>query len=214
MMKLQINGIDAFVEDNDQYLQINDVSASDLRMIWERVKTDYASYDKWLCFRNTDIPYVLLDELGAVLKDDCIEMRLYADKMNESETLGVEQVSDETFGEFATLHDERNPDMYWTGERLLRDLSKWGIFCLRLNERIANYIIMSMRHPTEAEIFCIEAYNSAECKKLIACAAKYAFGNGKSEVLYQADNDLTHEAALSIGFTVNGFYKGYMVKHI
>lgn len=212
-MKININGIEAFIVDAEQYLQIDDISSADLRMIWEKLETDYASYEKWFCFHNVEIPISLMDELGAVLEDDCIQMFLYADKISNSNTLGVEQVTDKSFGEFATIHDKRRTDMYWTGERLLRELSNWGIFCLRSGGQISDYLIMSMRHVTQAEIFCVEASDINRRKNLITFAAKYAFDNGKSEVLYMVDNDEERALASSVGFTVTGFYKGYKVNH-
>ena len=149
-MKIIINGIEVIVEDSDNYLQINDISGKDLSTIWEQIETKYADYDKWLCFRNTDIPLALLDEMGAVLEDDCTQMFLYPDKLNYSGALNAEKITDETFCEFAAFHDQSISNMYWTGERLGWDLSKWGIFCLRFDKRISDYTIMSMRHPTEA----------------------------------------------------------------
>ena len=211
-MKININGIDALVEDADQYLQINDISESDFPVIWDKLNTDYIGYDKWFCFRNVKIPIALLDELGAVLEDDCIQMLLYHDKINESEIIGVEQVTDESFLEFAAIHDGCRTDMYWTGERLLRELSRWGIFCLRCNGQISDYIVMSMRDSTQAEIFCVEASDINKRIKLITSATKYAFNNDKTEVLYMVDSDAERESALAVGFTVTGFYKGYKVE--
>jgi len=211
-MKIVIQGIDIYVEDRDYYLQINDISDTDLRMIWEKIKTKYPSYEKWFCFRNVDVPVALMDELGAVLEDDCIQTRLFPDKLCYKSTSDIEQVTNDTFNEFAAVHDACVSDMYWTGERLGRDISKWGIFCLRYNERITDYLIMSMRDPLEAEIFCIEASNNDKCRELIACAAKFAFANGKNNVLYMADDKEKQEVALSVGFAVTGFYKGFAIK--
>ncbi|MCL2401501.1 MAG: hypothetical protein FWC90_02535 [Oscillospiraceae bacterium] len=211
-MKININGIEVLVEDTDQYLQINNISGTDFPVVWDKLNTDYVDYDKWFCFRNVEIPVALLDELGAVLEDDCIQMFLYADKINESEIIGVEQVTDESFREFAVIHDGYRTDMYWTGERLLRDFSsRWGVFCLRCNGQISDYIIMSMWDSTQAEIFCVEASDINRRIKLIAFAARYAFDNEKTEVLYMVDSDAERESALAAGFSVTGFYKGYKV---
>ena len=48
--------------------------------------------------------------------------------------------------------------------------------------------------------------------KLITSAAKYAFDNDKTEVLYMVDSDAEREPALAVGFAVTGFYKGYKVE--
>jgi hypothetical protein len=147
-----------------------------------------------------------------VLEDDCIQMFLYTDKINESKTIGVEQVTDKSLSEFSIIHDERRTDMYWTGERLSRDLSRWGVFCLRRDGQISDFIIISMRDSTQAEIFCVEASEMKRRVNLITFAVKYAFDNGKTEVLYMVDNDTEHESALAVGFIVTGFYKGYKIE--
>lgn len=211
-MKIHVNNIEVLVEDHDRYLQVNDIGEAALRELWPRLEAGYATYDKWLCFRNVDVPIAFLNTVGAALEDDCIQARLYADKLIKFDISTVERITDNTFNEFAAVHDARITDMYWTSERLGRDLSKWGIFCLRADGAISGYTIMSMRDPHEAEIFCMEAFDMAAMQKLFAATAGYAFDNGKTEVLYMADTPLTHDAALSVGFAVTGFYKGYKIK--
>ncbi|MCL2662350.1 MAG: hypothetical protein FWE83_03365 [Oscillospiraceae bacterium] len=211
-MKIIIDGIEALVEDAEQYLQINDINSTDFPAVWEKLNTDYAGHDKWFCFRNVEIPFAVLDELGAVLEDDCIQMFLNADKINESEIIDVEQVMDESFWEFTVIHDICRPDMYWTGERLFREFSRWGVFCMRCNGQISDYIIMSMHDSTQAEIFCVEASDINRRVKLITFAARYAFDNEKTEVLYMVDSDEERESAEAVGFAVTGFYKGYKIE--
>ena len=212
MMKVSINGIEVLVEDVDQYLQINDISGTDFPVVWDKLNTDYVGYDKWFCFRNVETPIALLEELGDVLEDDCIQMFLYADKINDYEIIGVEQVKNESFREFTVIHDRCRTDMYWTGERLFHDFSRWGVFCLRRNGQISDYIIMSIRDSKQAEIFCVEASDINRRVKLITFAVRYAFDNGKTEVLYMVDNDAERDSALAVGFTVTGFYKGYKIE--
>ena len=213
MKKIDIDGIEVFVEDNDQYLQINDICDADLSRIWGKIKIDYASYDKWLCYHNTKIPLALLDEIGAVLKDDNIEMRLANNNFNYSEIFGIVRITDENFDEFSVYHNETNPEMYWTSERIRRDLSRWGIFSLQPDTDTAAYILLSMWDSVQSEIYCVEASDRSQCEDLIAYAAKYAFDNSKAEILYMADIDsIGLKAAKAVGFTVTGVYKGYMIK--
>ena len=201
------------VSDIDKYLQINDISGEDLAKIWKQVKTDYASYEKWICYHNySEIPFKLLEEIGAVLEDDCIETRLAKGGFSYSEASGVVRITVDNFDEFAALHHKRNPEMV-KSERIRRNFSRWGIFALLMDSRVTDYIILATGHPVEAEIFCVEASDSDKCKKLISYAAKYAFDSGKEEVLYMADEDtMAHKAAISVGFANTGFYKGYGVR--
>ena len=73
--------------------------------------------------------------------------------------------------------------------------------------------MLAAGNPVLAEIFCIEASNINKCKELITFAAKCAFDNGQTEILFMADeNTISHRAALSVGFINTGFYKGYMIQ--
>jgi len=211
MTKIKISGIEAKIEKTDSYLQINDVSAAGLADIMQQLKTDYATYDRWLCFRNVEPPYALLDELGAKLEDDCAQMFLYDDIVFHISDLYIKRVTENDFDEFAAFHDKCNPSMYWTGERLRRDLSRWGIFYTRNKGQIESYIIMSMGHPSIAEVMCVESKSLSVSGGLLAHATKFAFENQKSRVLFMADYGMSRTAALSVGFVVTGFYKGYKI---
>jgi len=214
MAYIDIDGIDVIVDDNEKYFQVNDISGSDLSKIWERIKTEYVSYEKWLCYHNYDIiPCKLLDKIGAVLEDDSIEARLTADNCVVSDMRGVIRVLEDKFDDFAEYHTKCNPQCGAKSERIKRDFSRWGIFALLENNIVTDYLIIFTGHPV-AEIFCIEASDSDKCKALISFACKYAFINGNTEILYMADeNTISHKAALSIGFVNTGIYKGYKIEH-
>jgi len=214
-MKINIQDVEVSVIDDDLYLQISDPSEADLYKIWAEITTSYPNYEKWLCFRNVEIPHAFLQEHNAILKDDCIRLLLYPNAFIYDETQTAEAITVETFPELAALHDQSYSDMYWTGERLGRDLTKWGIFCTRCPKgKISDYIIISNWQTGMAEIFCIHTTSHDNCKKLLNTAAKYGFDIGKPNVLYMADNipnGIDHDTALAIGFVNEGFYQGYQL---
>jgi hypothetical protein len=210
--KVEINSVAFHVWDEDNYLQIDDVNDTELRRIWERIKTDYADYEKWFCYHNNETPEFLLNDLGAVLEDDCIEMRLTAEDLIECKTPDTEPVTHDNFTEFAAYHDACNPDMGWTSERIGRDLSRWGIFFIRSGRQLNAYILMAVSNPSLAEIYVVNAPDAEQRKALIVHAAKYAFEQGKNEILFQTDKNTTdYDVALAAGFKVCGFYKGYRI---
>jgi len=213
MAYVDIDGINVIVDNNEKYFQINDINGSDLSRIWERIKTEYDSYEKWFCYHNyNNIPFELLENIGAVLEDDSIETRLTADNFIISDIYGVIRVLEENFDKFAEYHIKCNPQCGARSERIKRDFSRWGIFALLVNNVITDYIIIFTGHPV-AEIFCIEASDGDKCNALISFACKYAFDNGNIEILYMADeNTVSHKVALSVGFINTGFYKGYEIK--
>ena len=212
-MRIQMDGIEVMVLAEDKYLQINNISGTDLARLWDKIQESYGSYDKWLCFRNVTVPTSQLTQIGATIQDDCIEMNVTPDMASLSPTQGVERITEATFEAFARHHDTCHPDMYWTGERLRPELSKWGIFCTRTNGHISGYVLLNnaMRDPMEGEIFCIQAEDVDTYKALFSAAINCAFESGKSHVLYMADGVQDKEGALGVGFTVEGFYQGYLV---
>jgi len=213
MGNILIDGIEVIVSDVNQYLQINDISGSDLAKIWGRIKSDYTSYEKWICYHNYDeIPFALLEDIHAVLEDDCIETRLTAENFIYSDISEVVRITEEKFEEFADYHDKCNPECGAKSERIKQNFSRWGVFVMLSSDKITDYIIIAVRDPKEAEIFCVEASDNIKYKALITSAAKYAFDNGKTSVLCMADeNTIVHKAALSVGFANEGFYKGYRI---
>jgi len=209
-----IDGIEVIVSDVDQYLQINDISSSDLIKIWDHIKTNYPLYEKWICYHNyIEIPFALLDEIGAVLEDDSIELRLSVDGFIRSKFPGIVLITEENFDKFAIYHNKCNPENGANSERIKRNFFHWAIFALFTDNRITDYIILFTGSPNQAEIYCVEASDNVKCRELITSAANHAFEHGKKEVLFMADeNTIEHEQAISIGFVNTGFYKGYEIK--
>jgi len=207
------DGIEVIVSDVDRYLQINDVSGMDLAEICEQIKSDYSSYEKWICYHNyADIPFELLEEMGTVIEDNSIEMRLTANDFINFGASDVVQITMEELDDFAAYHNKCNPDNGANSERIKRNFSNWGIFALFADNKISDYVIIAMGNPNQAEIFCVESSDKNKCEKLISFATKHAFDSGKREVLFMADeNTIAYKVALSGGFCVTGFYKGYRI---
>lgn len=194
-------------------MQVNDISGENLSRIWSQINNRYEQYDKWFCYHNTEVPNAVLNEIGAVLVDDNIEMHMTVGKSFNHITPDAVRLRDEDFNEFAVIHDQLNPEMYWSSERIGRDLSRWGIFILRSDNRIVGYILLSMWSPVQSEIYCIVASDKIQNEVLIASAVKYAFDNNRNDVLYMADkNTIAQKAASTVGFITTGFYRGYKVK--
>ena len=158
---------------------------------------------------NTMPPYEFLDEIGAVLIDDNVEMRLTPEDFIASDTHGVSRLVETDFSAFAVYHDKRNPDMYWTSERIKNEVSRWGIFLLS-DKQIIGYILLAMWDMEQAEIFVVTAADGIQYKAMITASVMYAFSNGRNSILFMADkNTIEYEAALAVGFKATGQYKGY-----
>jgi len=208
----KILGIDVLVDEAEKYLQINDSFDMDISF-WEQLQSRYAGYDVAFCYHNSAPPVEFLSSIGAAIVDDSIEMRLSKDEPLTAIAHDIHPIDESSFGEFAALHDRRNPDMYWTSGRVGEDLSRWGIFAGVTCGVMTGYVMMAMWDPAQAEIFCVEADNAERGLSLIIAAAQHAFLAGKPQVLYMADKGtMQRAAATSAGFRDTGYYQGFMVK--
>ena len=208
MTSKMIGDVEIFVDDAEKYLQINDIDAPDLRRVWGFLDDEeFGGYERFLCFHNTDPPADVLEEVGAVLVDDNLEMRLTPENFVPASVTNVHRLADEDFGAFANLHDKLNPDMYWNGERIAKDLTRWAIFAVQRCGGIVAYAMLALWNR---EIYKVEAESADQYADLITTVAKHAFSDGALEVLYTVDKaDPYAEVAEAVGFAVTGFYKGY-----
>ena len=211
MTKKHIAGNEILIEEAERYAQVNDVVNADaLGAVWAELKARDCGYDAWFCYHDTDAPALLVDEIGAVPVDDCVEMRLSKRGYANLLCSGAEQIAETDLDAFYACYDERNPGMYWTSKRISSDLSRWGIFTILSEKQIQGYILIGVWDPVQAEIYCVEAGNSEHGETLIRAASGFAFDKGKAEVLYMADkNSVAHTAALAAGFVESGKYTGY-----
>ncbi|MCL2217811.1 MAG: hypothetical protein FWB91_12460 [Defluviitaleaceae bacterium] len=222
-----INGVEILTEPSQGYAQINDASEEELRSVWPKLLEKYTGYELFFCFRNVPVPSSLMEELGAKLLDDSLEMRLSVPDFEEFlkaviadvgageaakvSVVGVTPITEENFEAFATFHDKSNPDMYWTSRRILERIDLWQIFaCFDETGGVSDYVML-MRPA--AEIFCCYTKDATKAKALLAAAAQNAFVSGAEETLYMIDKDesLCINAATALGFRQCGFYQGYRV---
>ena len=195
-------------DEDEKHLQINDFCAEtpeDCRAFWRELRDKYAGYDVDFCYHNCDVPIDFMEEIGAVMLESCVEMRVAQE--NFSPVFGDEMtpVTDENFAVFAAVHDKTNPGMYWTSERIARDLDRWRIYT-----REDSYVMISLWDDI-AEIFALEAADSEEGAALLSAAAEFAFGAGKTGVLFMVDDgaEIQCEAARIVGFAACGRYTAY-----
>ncbi|MCL2593681.1 MAG: hypothetical protein FWD82_10015, partial [Defluviitaleaceae bacterium] len=213
MERIDINGVEVFIEEAENYIQVNDISESDLTKVWGHLIKQYPEYEVNFCFRNVTIPIDILSDIGAEILDDCIKMQLTSNDYIFCESYEVEQLKKEDFASFAAFHDKAYPEMYWTSTRLLDKWDNWRIFVTKNGDKIIGYtlLLIAMKDKLMGEIFCVAADNFAHHKALLSVSVNYAFENGKNIVIYMTDRDntLEQDSALAVGFKNVGFYKAF-----
>jgi len=212
-MKPTIAGIEiAVLDETERYIQINDKNESELRNLWPHIAPNYPGFEVTFCFRNCEVPMGFVNEIGARLLDDCIEMRVPSVEIALPPLPLLTQVTEENFDTFAAYHDVKIlPDFYWTSKRIKQKLGNWCIFMSQVGGQINGYIMATMR-PWEAEIYCIDTPDIATGKTLASAIIAEAFKAGIPEILYMVDYDSREkEIALELGFSIKGYYKGYTI---
>ena len=195
------------VTEDAKHLQVNEFYADDpgdLRDIWQKLREKYLGYEIDFCYHNCHVPVEFMSEIGAEVLESCLETRLFQDNIISVNGLELTTVTESNFDMFATLHDKLE-GMFWTSERIKRDLSLWLIYMH--NE---NYVLMRLGNET-AEIYALEAADQHIREALLSQAAEYAFKLKKENLLYMIDEDAASELEMvqSLGFAVCGKYIAY-----
>ena len=202
-----------FVTETEKHLQIDEFHANniaDLRIYWQNIRDKYMGYDADFCYHGehvSHIPEEFLSEIGAEILESCIETRLFQKNFIPTDKLDLIPVDEANFASFALLHDKVQ-GMYWTSERLKKDLTPWLIYMYG-----DSYVLMRLGKGEFAEIYALEAADMHVKKALLSQAAEYAFKMNKANVLWQIDDDAHADLELSqaLGFEVCGTYVAYSV---
>lgn len=195
--------------EKEKRIQVNDLAFDnnlEYRTFWRDIQSQYIGYEIDFCYKNCNIPTDFMIEIGAVLLESCIESRLLHNKFTP--VYGKEEgvfVTDKTFTVFKSLHDNLSPQMYWTSERISRDLSCWSIYICG-----DSYVLMSLWGDTP-EVFALVTSNSDDGAALLSAVTECAFKMGKNSILFMIDEGscIQFEAARSVGFDICGRYIAY-----
>jgi GNAT superfamily N-acetyltransferase len=94
---------------------------------------------------------------------------------------------------FVDIHDKFHPDVYWTGERLLKALDQFDIFIILENDEVIGSVVTSKHTRKSEEIYLIEVaenrQNLGYGTALMNKAIKHAFNNGIDELMVMVDKD-------------------------
>jgi len=225
-MVRKIDDIELMITESEKSIQINEVPENKMAKIWAHLVDEYVGYEVFFCFNseratgNLEIPIDFLDEMGAERLDDTVIFRLREERFLPSliGKIGIFPLDETTFSEFASFHDRRHPDFFWTSQRLWERLELWQIHLLYEEKVLIGYVmtLMEQRHvPKMAEIFQVEAADGFRFQSLLETTCEIAFDKGKTEVLYmveKSDMEMRQEVLRNIGFREVGFYQGFRIE--
>lgn len=200
--------------EKEKHIQINDLDFDnnfEYHNFWRDIQSQYNGYEVDFCYHNCNVPIDFMKEIGAVLLESCIESRLLHDKFTP--VYGIKEgafVTEKTFSVFKLLHDNLDPKMYWTSERIGRDLSYWSIYICD-----DSYVLMSLWGDTP-EVYALVTTNADDGAALLSAVTEYAFKMGKNSILFMIDDcsKIQFDAARSVGFATCGKYIAYRLERV
>ncbi|MCL2572921.1 MAG: hypothetical protein FWE34_00035 [Defluviitaleaceae bacterium] len=211
-----MNDIKLTVNGNAKYIQIDDVDMHDIERVWENLSANYSGFLVDFCFHNTLAPEKYLLSVGAVMSDNCLEMRLAQKDMVDLPTAGdIAPVTIDNFATFAAYHNAVSPEMFWNSELLLSELHTnphiWDIFIISRDGGVVGYVIMR----SGWEIYRVAADSMDDKISLLSTAAQKGFAKQQEhEILFMVDRDNFTEtgAAMHLGFRREGYYISYRAR--
>ena len=202
------------VEPEDMYIEaIGGVFAKNnydviAKEFFKYLREKYQGYRYDAAYPNENQQAInFMQSIGAKLLGYDYELRLRRDDyVGLSENDRVIRLDEAYYKRFTYLHDRLNPDVYWTGDRLLKALDKFDIFIALDKDEVIGFVVTSKFMKSMEEIyFC----NVAEINRnlgygtdLINTAVMNAFNNGINEIIVMVDkeNDIASHICGKLGF--------------
>lgn len=194
----QITGVLAlFVEPDDQYLQaIGGVFAKENYIsiatdFYDYIRARFQGYKMHAAYPKENVQaYDFLISIGAELEDYDCEFRVFKhDYQFNPDTQAVDVLAEDLYSYFILLHNQVNPNVYWTGEKLIKSLDRFKIFAVRKANGLAGFIVTSNMPRRENEIYFLHGDDLEIKKRLLASAIAAAFLGETDELLIMVGND-------------------------
>ena len=146
----------------------------------------------------------VMNEVGAQTDGLEIMMQIYVvNYQKQSNNDNIIELSKNLESQFITYHNEQYQNVYWDGERLIKQNNKFKIF-VTLNENIIKgYIVLSKFDRDEEEIYFLHGENCEIRNFLILKALNFATNNTDSVlVLLSGDEIKDQDHYIKLGFNI------------
>jgi hypothetical protein len=192
------------ITESEKYINANEFfaeNAEEYRAFWQDMQAKYPGWEIVFTYRNCDPPMEFLTGIGMELLESSFISELDNDGFKPAGKKHAMLITPENFDLFADFHDKASPDMFWTSARIAEKPEQWRIYMIGDDA----YVMMSQWDDTPV-IYALAAPDAAIGASLLSMAAKFAFDNNWSKVLYfiDTDNPLEMDAACEVGFVVTG----------
>jgi len=137
-----------------------------------------------------------MSSIGAELKGFDYELRLKKSEYKNHPIIdNILPLDKQHYGEFIKIHDKYNPDVYWSGEKLLDALDRFDIFIALDNGQVIGSVVTSKFAKNFEEIYFLEVaenkQNHGYGSSLLNKAIQHAFYNGTDELMVMVEKNNT-----------------------
>ena len=219
-----INGVVClFVDKEDMYLQtIGGIYYKDdfeyvLNKFIEYLEENFKSYEIIIGYTSKDKNILKVLEQKGEIFEKAEFFKLYKNNLKFKDIReDIRLLTTDDLKDFSDIHDKINPNIYWTSERLIKDLDNWRIFVYREMGKIKSYIMSQVYTDLTGEIFNITnvgILDQSIIEDLIYVGCKDMFDIGVTNIIGSCDmecyeNDLYYK----LGFERTNDYIGYNIK--
>ncbi len=193
--KLVSGYLELYVDMNEKYLQIYAYFANGsfdrtLSSFLDYIRSNYPTYK---------LHYVVGDyNLGAIT---------YMEKINASsdgnetmitisknsnvlyDILNVSELQEEHYDQFIKLHDSLYKEVYWTGELIIQEKSKFYKYVIIHENQLIGFSIISNFDRDEEEIYYLYANNNKQKTQLIKHTLRKTFNRANSVIMVLESNE-------------------------
>ena len=155
-----INGVVClFIDKENKYLQtIGGIYYKDdfeyvLNKFIEYLEENFKSYDMIIGYTSKDKNILKVLEQKGEIFEKAEFFKLYKNNLKIKDIReDIRLLTTDDLEDFSDIHDKINPDMYWTSERLKKNLDNWRIFVYREMGKIKSYIMSQVYTDLTGEI--------------------------------------------------------------
>lgn len=219
-----INGVVClFVDKENEYLQtIGGIYYKDdfeyvLNKFIEYLEENFKSYDMIIGYTSKDKNILKVLEQKGEIFEKAEFFKLYKNNLKIKDIReDIRLLTTDDLEDFSDIHDKINPDMYWTSERLKKNLDNWRIFVYREMGKIKSYIMSQVYTDLTGEIFNITNVGFLDrsiIEDLVYIVCKDMFDIGVTDIVSSCDME-SYEKDLyyKLGFERTNDYIGYNIK--
>lgn len=135
-----------------------------------------------------------IESIGAMIIDYDYELRVNKKKyIPIDEIHHIIHLNEKYYKDFVDIHDKYNPNVYWTGDRLLMALDKFDIFIALDSKRVVGSIVTSKFNKNVREIYLMAVEEGKRHLDyeiaLINRTVGHAFDNEAEEIMVMAEKN-------------------------